>query len=447
MQKDLHDLVFTDPTISEDDYEAAIKCLPRMVQRLRDQNKTWSMQLEILDTPDTAQARRISQSLDERIRAVLAENAELKSRMDRMEHEIQSRARRSTIVATEVKSQLGERSDERPALEDQARVSWTPREFEKILELSRVYRRNRRGSEIFDFDSSIMRSYSLSDLSLSNISIISVIALPIQVSEVDEDGKWYKQKDLQIIPEHADYDSEDDDATIRARKDTLEDDSLADELDRAFYPADPPVLRDLPSNESPVRPVLLDQGGKALPPPSMDVVIQRMERDFDRGRGKAKSEPVAPRARPDSPFPKSEWDVMTYKSYAQRLFDAESTVHETTAGTSQSSTGPSTRTKQNESTEVLFICASLYAFDLNVSRLEAGYPYLTYAAGDIFDVLARVGELWLARNQEDDSKGELGWVWEKHFVILEADPRFFEDVEGQAFLEKHSTIWTKANAV
>jgi hypothetical protein len=35
-------------------------------------------------------------------------------------------------------------------------------------------------------------------------------------------------------------------------------------------------------------------------------------------------------------------------------------------------------------------------------------------------VLGTKGELWLARNQEDDS-GKLGWIWEKHFarIVLE----------------------------
>ncbi|KAK0307161.1 hypothetical protein LTR01_005807 [Friedmanniomyces endolithicus] len=66
---------------------------------------------------------------------------------------------------------------------------------------------------------------------------------------------------------------------------------------------------------------------------------------------------------------------------------------------------------------VLFVCASLFEFAIDKTRKEAGYPYLTYVQGEVFDVVAQKGELWLARNQ-DDGGGILGWIWEQHFVIL-----------------------------
>ncbi|KAL2860667.1 putative Rho guanyl nucleotide exchange factor [Aspergillus lucknowensis] len=50
---------------------------------------------------------------------------------------------------------------------------------------------------------------------------------------------------------------------------------------------------------------------------------------------------------------------------------------------------------------VLFLAASIYEFNIDRARREAGYPYLTYVAGEIFDVIAEKGELWLARNQDD----------------------------------------------
>ena len=73
-----------------------------------------------------------------------------------------------------------------------------------------------------------------------------------------------------------------------------------------------------------------------------------------------------------------------------------------------------------EDTNVLFVCASLFEFSIDKTRKEAGYPYLTYVQGEVFDVIAQKGELWLARNQ-DDSSSTLGWIWEQHFVILSQD--------------------------
>ncbi|OQE44470.1 hypothetical protein PENCOP_c002G02102 [Penicillium coprophilum] len=64
----------------------------------------------------------------------------------------------------------------------------------------------------------------------------------------------------------------------------------------------------------------------------------------------------------------------------------------------------------------LFCAASVYDFEID-SRTEGGYPYLTYASGDIFDVIGEKGELWLARNQDDASR-TVGWIWNKHFARL-----------------------------
>ncbi|CAK7270638.1 hypothetical protein SEPCBS119000_004190 [Sporothrix epigloea] len=66
--------------------------------------------------------------------------------------------------------------------------------------------------------------------------------------------------------------------------------------------------------------------------------------------------------------------------------------------------------------KVLWLAASLYEFNIETKH-EAGYPYLTYQAGEIFDVIAEKGELWLAKNQDDPSD-LLGWIWSKHFAKL-----------------------------
>ncbi|KAI1621457.1 hypothetical protein EDD37DRAFT_652822 [Exophiala viscosa] len=66
---------------------------------------------------------------------------------------------------------------------------------------------------------------------------------------------------------------------------------------------------------------------------------------------------------------------------------------------------------------VLFAAASVYEFNIDHSRQQGGFRYLTYVTGEIFDVIAEHGELWLAINQDDPTK-EIGWIWNKHFARL-----------------------------
>jgi serine/threonine protein kinase len=65
--------------------------------------------------------------------------------------------------------------------------------------------------------------------------------------------------------------------------------------------------------------------------------------------------------------------------------------------------------------KLLFEVASVYEFCIDRARREAGFPYLTYVAGEIFDVIGERGELWLAKNQ-DDPQQQVGWIWNKHFA-------------------------------
>lgn len=85
-----------------------------------------------------------------------------------------------------------------------------------------------------------------------------------------------------------------------------------------------------------------------------------------------------------------------------------------------SSASDISRQPATDATAVLFVCASLFEFNIDKARKEGGYPYLTYVQGEVFDVVAQKGELWLAKNQDDSSNG-LGWIWEQHFVILSQD--------------------------
>ncbi|KAI9814857.1 MAG: hypothetical protein M1832_005659 [Thelocarpon impressellum] len=70
-----------------------------------------------------------------------------------------------------------------------------------------------------------------------------------------------------------------------------------------------------------------------------------------------------------------------------------------------------------EKASVLFTAASIEEFNIDRSRTEAGYPYLTYVKGEIFDIIGEKGELWLAKNQDDRTQ-TVGWLWCRHFAQL-----------------------------
>lgn len=68
------------------------------------------------------------------------------------------------------------------------------REFEELLSKSWVYRRNVNREENMSFRSSVLRVSAwsaLSDMSLANLSIIAVMALPVQIQELAH-GHWYE---------------------------------------------------------------------------------------------------------------------------------------------------------------------------------------------------------------------------------------------------------------
>ncbi|OBT62917.1 hypothetical protein VE03_07896 [Pseudogymnoascus sp. 23342-1-I1] len=66
---------------------------------------------------------------------------------------------------------------------------------------------------------------------------------------------------------------------------------------------------------------------------------------------------------------------------------------------------------------ILYVVASLHEFNIEATKMEAGYPYLTYEDGEIFDVIAEKGELWLAKNQDDPTE-TIGWIWNQHFARM-----------------------------
>ncbi|KAJ5279988.1 hypothetical protein N7478_005360 [Penicillium angulare] len=114
---------------------------------------------------------------------------------------------------------------------------------------------------------------------------------------------------------------------------------------------------------------------------------------------------------PDAPLELSAWRDSTRPDPSKRqdlnLPRAASPVETELAGTGLAGARPN----------VLFLAASVFEFNIDYFRKEAGYPWLTYAAGEIFEIVGEKGELWLANNL-DDPTHNLGWIWNKHFAKL-----------------------------
>ncbi|KAH8703328.1 hypothetical protein BGW36DRAFT_287352 [Talaromyces proteolyticus] len=134
--------------------------------------------------------------------------------------------------------------------------------------------------------------------------------------------------------------------------------------------------------------------------------------------------PSVPRLSLDMPFMResllqetNSFDPETTASPARfsGFFSSAMPMPDSPRQEASTSSGPSINNNFNP--KVLFLAASLYEFNIDKSRREAGYPYLTYIEGEVFDVIAEKGELWLARNQDDPS-GQVGWIWTQHFAKL-----------------------------
>jgi len=95
------------------------------------------------------------------------------------------------------------------------------------------------------------------------------------------------------------------------------------------------------------------------------------------------------------------------------IFSSAMPMDENTGGPSEANAEPESAQEPG----VLFTAASVYEFNIDRSRQQGGFRYLTYVTGEIFDVIAEHGELWLAINQDDDTR-EIGWIWNKHFAKL-----------------------------
>ena len=133
--------------------------------------------------------------------------------------------------------------DARPRMTDQSSSELSPFhfEFDSILQASRVYMRTHSSECDVSFKSSVARSRAwslLSDITLEQISILSVIALPIYPSDISN-RDWYEFGDLQEV-NHSSTRQEEHNATDMARNETLkalESNSKSSSTDSAEFDA------------------------------------------------------------------------------------------------------------------------------------------------------------------------------------------------------------------
>lgn len=124
---------------------------------------------------------------------LLTESADLRYRLDSMERQIQELSQRAHVRQYV--------DDGTRRLGTDRRISLHAQEFEKVLQRSWVYRRNAKRDETMSFRSSVVREHAWSEMSkltLANVSIISVIALPIKLSEL-VDSSWYRAPDPYLV--------------------------------------------------------------------------------------------------------------------------------------------------------------------------------------------------------------------------------------------------------
>ncbi|KAI6711652.1 rhoGEF domain-containing protein [Diplocarpon mali] len=129
---------------------------------------------------------------------------------------------------------------------------------------------------------------------------------------------------------------------------------------------------------------------------------------------------------PDLPLPNFEENTSQGDLIRSQSGIFHSAVHRDDEDVLKNEDGLDPVTRSGTGYNVLYLAASLFEFHLSATKSEAGYPYLTYQAGEIFDVIAEKGELWLAKNQ-DDPTDSVGWLWSKHFARLSRDDSYQED--------------------
>ncbi|KAH8179866.1 rhoGEF domain-containing protein [Sarocladium implicatum] len=140
-------------------------------------------------------------------------------------------------------------------------------------------------------------------------------------------------------------------------------------------------------------------------------------RSFDSGAIPRQSSDSANQPRRDSNTTYNSNYPPQESSRYSGLFHSAMPMSDTPEDSRRPSRASSRERAPSDRYSILWLAASLFEFNITTTKHEAGYPYLIYQAGEIFDVIAEKGELWLAKNQ-DDPKEQVGWIWSKHFAKL-----------------------------
>jgi hypothetical protein len=288
-----------------------------VIMRLQSHKLSLTFMLTILQCESQQQAENNMHRLINMVEAVLERNPDLRTRMD-----ILSADHDNSLGAASHGLRLEGRADS---------VILPSRPFEDDLNSSKVYKRaNERPASLYSLSSTQRESLALSafsDLSLGNVSMISVLCLPVW-SEDLSNAQYFRfgQNGLELT---------------------------ARELEEQY--------------------------------PGIDFCLDTVDEEPEE----------------------------------EELLNTSSVFHSALplSDTDEDAALPNSDTNEDATPEVLFIAASLFAFSIERHRREGGIPYLTYLAGEVFDVIGMKGELWLAINQ-DDPKRKMGWIWEKHFARL-----------------------------
>jgi hypothetical protein len=148
--------------------------------------------ISVSDTEASREQTRLSISIDE----LLQSNRDLNKRMLQFECRLPSIEDDASVAASSHGT-----IEHRPAsVFESGRDLISDFSFEEDLENSRVYRQVYRTSVDYSFRSSVARSHAWTLLSLQHVSLLSVIALPLNRSEISNAGHYPLTYDNDTLP-------------------------------------------------------------------------------------------------------------------------------------------------------------------------------------------------------------------------------------------------------
>ncbi|KAI9772853.1 MAG: hypothetical protein M1840_008735 [Geoglossum simile] len=415
--------------------ESAIE---RLCQRLRDHKLSLSLILTVLTCKSSIEAKSSVDTLCGLVTRLIESNTEMLNRIRTLESTMQFSGEGAVdgdadaIVVTSPE-QLSEKYS----------GSYCPG-FENDLFGTRVYKRGLlRNSAVSSasFEVHSQRWSILSGLSLSDISNISVLSLPLLAGEL-YNPVWYDTtqcsasgraiRESILLAEELQPPQVSQVAASREKVDFGDPRgkgkkaNISNVFNGVFWRA---RRRSSPSSKFPINPEISQQtlrtnGSHSVPistasSPSQQLLIEEPPFGFYPPNYEgAFEEPRCPPPIPTASNPTHE-TVFTLDSgdssekphHAYPILATADPVQETPHASIPDSLLP------NDNDDILFLAASLFEFSISKERREDGFPYLSYLPGEIFDVFGEKGELWLAKN-EDDITDQLGWVWSRHFVQL-----------------------------